>query len=86
MLPTAAFCFPRSSLLAPCSLLAFANTTTIAVFCTLSNTIMWSEALVGNYNPRLDKRTSVGASQTTTGPNDPNGAPQRLLNPGPPSA
>ncbi|SIO33759.1 prepilin-type N-terminal cleavage/methylation domain-containing protein/prepilin-type processing-associated H-X9-DG domain-containing protein [Singulisphaera sp. GP187] len=31
-----------------------------------SNTIMWSEALVGNNNPRINKRTSVGGTGTST--------------------
>ena len=32
-----------------------------------SNTIMWSEALVGNNNPRANKRTSVGGINNTGG-------------------
>jgi prepilin-type N-terminal cleavage/methylation domain-containing protein/prepilin-type processing-associated H-X9-DG protein len=45
-----------------------------------SNTLMWSEALLGNYNPRVAYRTSIGGAFTTSGPMDP-AAPQRLLNP-----
>jgi prepilin-type processing-associated H-X9-DG protein len=32
-----------------------------------SNTIMWSEALVGNNNPRVNKRTTVGGFNNTAG-------------------
>jgi prepilin-type N-terminal cleavage/methylation domain-containing protein/prepilin-type processing-associated H-X9-DG protein len=32
-----------------------------------SNTIMWGEALAGNNNPRVDKRTTVGNINNTTG-------------------
>ena len=53
---------------------------TAAITDGTSNTIMWSEALLGNYNPRVSYRTSVGGAYTNSGPMDPN-APQRLLNP-----
>ena len=43
-----------------------------------SNTIMYSEALMGNYMPTVAKRTSVGTDSTPPGPSDP-AAPQRLL-------
>ncbi len=53
---------------------------TSAITDGTSNTIMWSEALIGNYNPRLDKRTSVGGAFTGSGPSSAS-VPQRLLNP-----
>ena len=43
-----------------------------------SNTILYSEALVGNYTPTVAMRTSVGTESTPAGPNNP-AAPQRLL-------
>ncbi len=49
-----------------------------------SNTVMWSEALLGNFNPRVTWRTSVGGTFTGSGPSVTPGdtsAPQRQYNP-----